>query len=368
MTFESLKLDPYIARSPIYKGGKSSQSVKDKFGLDSIDKLGSNENPLPTPPSVLAAMQAAMGDLNRYPHADQELRDNLAAYLGRGLTPDHFVTGNAGCEMLNIVALAFIEPGDEAIICRPTFPVYELTLRRRGAEMVYADLDDSFNYDVDKILAAVTDKTRLLYLTSPNNPTGSILRQAELERLMANLPDHVLVVADEVYFHFNTDPEMADSIAYVLQNRNIVILHTFSKVFGLAGMRLGYLIANPELIDYISRVKLPFHTNALSLVGAVAGLNDRDYVEETVSMTIEERAKMTAALEGIDGVEVYPSQANFVLIKPPTDGPATDLALQKMGTIVRPLEGFYLPGYLRVSVGQPEQNQTLYRKSKKRFG
>lgn len=355
--FDKLRVDPYIAQSPIYRGGKSMASVQEKYQLDHIDKLGSNENPLPTPPSVQDAIAAVLTGLNRYPPgSDLELRENLAAYFGRGVTPDHFVSGNAGCDLLNLIAIAFIQPGDEAIICRPTFPVYELTLKRRGATMIYADLDDHFHYDVDKILAAVTPKTRLLYLTSPNNPTGTLLRQQQLDRLMQTLPSHVLVVADEVYFHFNTDPEMADSLAYVLQNRNLVILHTFSKVFGLAGMRLGYLIGAPALIDYISRTRLPFHTNSLSLVAANAGLNDRDYVEETVSMTIEQRSRLYHALNEIDGVTVFPSEANFLLIKPEFDSQVVDEALQKRGTIVRPLDRFYMPGYLRVSVGRPAEN------------
>ena len=204
---QTLKFRQSQIDSPIYKGGNPISLLVDKYGLDpaAIYKLGSNENPLATPDSVKEAVAAALADLNRYPPSSDDLCAQLAAYIGRQMTAENILVGNGGCEVLDLIAKSFIDPGDEAIICRPTFPVYDLTLRRLGAEVVYADLNDDFSYDVDRILAAVTDKTRLLYLTSPNNPTGTVLTQAQQDEIMSRLPAHMLVFADEVYWQFNSD-------------------------------------------------------------------------------------------------------------------------------------------------------------------
>ncbi len=356
LNFRQSQLD-----SPIYKGGNPISLLVEKFGLDpeAINKLGSNENPLPTPDSVKKAIAQATHELNRYPPTSAELSEQLAAYIGRDLVADNFVIGNGGCEVLDLIAKSFVDPGDEAIICRPTFPIYDLTLRRLGANVVYADMNDDFTYNVERILAAVTDKTRLLYMTTPNNPTGTILTKAEQDELISRLPKHVLIVADEVYWQFNTDESMADSLRYVQEDANIVILHSFSKLFGLAGLRMGYAIGPERIISYLKRGQLPFHMNAVSIAAGMAAVADRDQIEETISMTLTERPKLTAGLAAIDGIEVVPSQANFVLIKPEKDSKEVEEALQSQGVIVRDLTNFYMPGYLRVSVGQPHENEAL---------
>ncbi|MEM9776079.1 MAG: aminotransferase class I/II-fold pyridoxal phosphate-dependent enzyme, partial [Chloroflexota bacterium] len=305
---------------------------------------------------------SAAVDINRYPPSADDLCGALAAYIGRGTTAGQFVVGNGGCEVLDLIAKSFIEPGDEAIICRPTFPIYDLTLRRLGANVVYADLDEDYSYNPDRILSAVTDKTRLLYLTSPNNPTGSILTQAQQDAIMSQLPDHVLVVADEVYWQFNDAPDRADSLKYVQAGANIVILHSFSKLFGLAGLRMGYGIAPEPIAEYLQRGQLPFHSNALSITAALAAVADHDHIEETISLTMTERPKMFAALDQMAGVTVYPSQGNFMLIKPEKDSKQVEEGLQKEGIIVRELTGFYMPGFLRVSVGQTHENEAFIEK------
>ncbi|MEM7798307.1 MAG: histidinol-phosphate transaminase [Chloroflexota bacterium] len=367
---ETLKLRSTQAASPIYQGGKPISHLADKFGLDvaDINKLGSNENPLPTPDSVKSAIQQAAAGLNRYPPSVGRLREQLAIYLGQGVNAENIVIGNGGCDVLNLIAASFIEPGDEAIICRPTFPVYELTLKRLGASMVYADLNDDFSYSVERILAAVTPKTRLLYLTTPNNPTGSILTKAEQAAIMSQLPDHVLVVADEVYWQFNDHPDRNDSLHYVREGANIVVLHSFSKLMGLAGLRIGYGIAPVAIAEYLQRGQLPFHINALSIAAGMAAIADRDYLEATIDLTLTERPRMLEALQKIDGIEAFPSAANFILVKPEMAGPALDEALQREGIIVRDLSGFYMPGYLRVSVGQADENEALLEKLEKVLG
>lgn len=355
----SLKFKETIENLPIYRGGNSAELIRQQYGFEGdIVKLSSNENPLPVSANVVAALQNLLDNLNRYPPGgDIDLRTALAAYIGRGLTADHFVTGNGGCDVLRIIADSFLTAGDEAIICTPTFPVYELTIKRMGATVVTVPLSaPDFSYDVAAILDAVTEKTRLLYLCSPNNPTGSILTQQQIDALMANLPDDVLVVADEVYFHFVTDPDYANSLPYVQNGRNLIIVHSFSKVFGLAGLRLGYAIAPAEIAQYLSRARLPFHINNLTMVGGKAGLQDRDHMEETISLVVNGRDQLYAAMQPLPGIAVWPTQANFLLFKPDGDSKKIADELQQRGTIVRELSGFYMPGYLRVSVGRPEDN------------
>ena len=366
----TLKFRQSLADSPVYQGGNPISLLVDKYGIDpaEIYKLGSNENPLPTPDSVKDAIRLAMNDLNRYPPSVDDLKESLAAYIGRDTNVNNFVIGNGGCDVLDLVAKSFIDPGDEAIVCPPTFPLYRLTLNRLGAKIVHADLNDDYSYNVNRILDSVTDRTRLLYLTSPNNPTGSILTQEQQDEIMANLPDHVLVVADEVYWQFNEAENMADSLRYVAEGRNILILHSFSKLFGLAGLRLGYGIAPAHIIDYVQRGQLPFHTGGLSITAALAALGDRDHMEETISMTLAERPKMYQALREMNGIEAYPSQTNFMLFKPEIDSKLLEEKLQKEGIIVRELSGFYMPGYIRVSVGRPHENARFIEKLAKVLG
>lgn len=358
MSDNNLHFKESVLQSPIYRAGDSARLVFEKYGIKHAAKLSSNENPLPTSPAVVEAIQKAAANLNRYPSInDEEFYADLAAYIGRGTTTAQFATGNGGCDVLFMIANAFLTAEDEAIICPPTFPVYEWSIRRIGATLVGAPLNDGdYSYNVERILAAVTPKTKLLYLCSPNNPTGSILTQADLETLMAELPEHVLVVSDEVYHHFNTSADYANSYQYLHDGRNIVIVHSFSKVFGLAGMRLGYAIARPEIASYLNRMRLPFHMSTLTFAGGRAGLQDRDHIEQTIELTIAERQKMLDELQTIDHLTVWPTQANFLLFKPERDAKQIAEQLQQRGSIVRELSGFYLPGFLRVSVGQPDEN------------
>ena len=346
--------------SPIYKGGNSMQMIRDKYGLDEIVKLASNESPLPTSEKVMAAVQGALSGLNRYPPGgDGTLCEALSAYVGRGTTPDMFVTGNSGCDVLQMIATSYVTADDEVIICPPAFLIYEMTARRIGATVVKVPLlAPGFSYDVAGILAAVTDRTRVIYLCSPNNPTGNVLTQDQLDEIMAGIPDHVLVVADEVYYHFNTNEKMANSFKYVDEGRNIIILHSFSKVFGLAGLRLGYGIAPLHISQYLSRARLPFHINNLTYVAALAGLQDEAHVENTVEVSLDGRARIYAGLQAQDGVQAWPSESNFVLFKPDTMD-ASELAekLQAKGTIVRDLKSFFFPGYLRASAGMAAENE-----------
>ena len=321
-------------------------------------RMSYNENPLGASPTAVAAIQEAAAGLAQYPpNLDDALRNALAGLHGRGLTPDHFVTGNSGCDILDLIARAFLTSGDEAVICRPTFPVYEATVRSASAAIAYVDLPaDTFHYDVDALLAAVTERTRLLYLCSPNNPTGTLFSQTQLNALLAGLPERVLVVFDEVYYHFVTNPQRADPLAAILDKANVIVVHTFSKAYGLAGLRLGYAVARPELAAQLAALRRPFHLSTLCLVAGLAALQDEAHVQRTVEVTLAGRDWLYGQIREL-GLEAWLSQANFVLLRCPV--PAAEWAekLQGCGILVRP--AFGLPDCLRVSVGLPEANQAF---------
>jgi len=235
--------------------------------------------------------------------------------------------------------------------------VYELTIKQMGATAVYAPRSADFSYNIENVLTAVTDKTRIIYLCSPNNPTGNVLTQAQLDALLAELPPNILVVTDEVYWQFNTDPDMANSLPAVLAGHNLLILHSFSKVFGLAGLRLGYGIAPPKITDYLTRARLPFHINHLTMTAALTALADNAFIEEVIDLTVTGREQLYTALTAMDGVQAWPSQSNFLLMQTQRDSKQVAEALMQHGMIIRELSGFYMPGYLRVSVGMPEENR-----------
>jgi histidinol-phosphate aminotransferase len=353
----SLPFNPYISAAPIYVGGASIESIKNEYGLEDVIKLASNESPLGPSPRAIESMYQAAAGLNRYPPmGDESLRAALAEMVGRGTTPDHFVTGNGGCDILSMLAAGFMQAGEACIICRPTFPVYEITARRVGAELVYVDLGENFAYDVEGILDAVTEQTRLIYICSPNNPTGSTITAAQMEILVNNVPDHALIVADEVYYHFATVDDFPDTLQYVLQEKNVVILHSFSKAYSLAGLRLGYAIAPPEIARYLSRARESFHLNQMVFAAGLAALADQDHLQKTIDLTLSGRAWLFEKLTGL-GLPVWPSQSNFILFKPPFPAAMVSERLLQRGVIVRPMTQFYLPTHLRVTVGFPEENE-----------
>jgi len=338
--------------------GASVEDIQRKYEIEEIIKMGSNENPLPPSPLAIEAMQQAAATVNRYPSmSDENLRAILAETIGQGLEPDNFVTGNGGCDVLDMVANAFMNPGDECIICRPTFPIYNISAQSVGANVVYVDLDSThFDYDVEAILEAVTEKTRLIYICNPNNPTGTIMTAEQMETLVNNIPSHVLIVSDEVYHHFVTSDQYPNSASFVTAGKNVLILHSFSKAFALAGVRLGYAIAPPEIARYIAHTRNPFHLSKVTMAGGIAALRDTAHLKKGVELVITGRDWLYEQLVGL-GLEVRPSQGNFIAFKVPfPPGEVTERLLQR-GVIIRPMDRFSLPTHARVSVGLPEENE-----------
>lgn len=343
-----------------YRGGPSLEEARQKAKTDTIHKLSSNENPLGPSAKAVTAMQAAFANLNLYPpRSDGRLCQALAHFHGRALTPNHFVTAVGGVELIELLSRAFLQENDEVIVCPPTFGWYVSTAKRVKAQPVYVPLQaDTFAHDIDGILTAVTERTRLIYICNPNNPTGATVSSAQMTQLLQHLPEHVIVVADEVYFHFVQDEDYPDSLQSVLDEQNIIILHTFSKGYGLAGLRLGYAIAKPSLIQQIRSQTRPYHHPLFATEGGIAALRDQDHLQQTITLVNEGKAFFYENFERL-GIYYWPSAGNFVLIRPLADATQLNEQLLERGIMIRPTQSSGLPGCFRVTIGLPEANQAL---------
>ncbi|MEM6377905.1 MAG: histidinol-phosphate transaminase [Bacteroidota bacterium] len=340
-----------------YKGGKSIQpSAK----IPKVYKLSSNEHPLGCSPKVLAAIQQASQNLHIYPDTtDLRLRTKLVEHFDQQLELNQFFTAASGSEIIDLTFRAFLRPEDEVIISTPCFVPYGTFSRWMGAKVVDVPLmEDNYQLDVDGILAAVTDRTRIIALTSPNNPTGTYIRKADLDRLLAGLPADILIIYDEVYRIFADAPDYVDGLSYVKAGYPMIAINSFSKTYGLAAMRIGYAYTNKEIANYIRQIIKPFSLPTLALEAGIAALQDNDFVRQTRDLMLEERAFMEIAYQKL-GIEYIPSQANFFLIDPPI--PSADFVayLMENGIMTRPVDNFGAPGKVRISIGTREANEAL---------
>lgn len=342
-----------------YKAGLSVAEVQQMSRGKEITKLSSNENPFGPSPMAIAAAAAALPKAHIYPdRTDKVLCEALAAFHGRDLVPDNFFAANSGVEVLSLIEDACIAPGEHAIICPPCFGAYTASLKTKGAEIETVWLQGDFGVNVEAVLAAVRDDTRLVYLCNPNNPTGTWFGEEVLAAILEGLPDHVTLIYDEVYFQFATEAGLPDAIRHVREGRNIVIVHSFSKAYGLAGMRLGYGIAPAQLAAKIQKVKRAFHVSTMGLAAGVAALEDAAHLQKTVDNNHTERARLLTELPKL-GLEVAPSQANFVMFKCPEGRDAAGLSQELLaeGVMLRP--AFNLPHHMRVTIGTPDDNTRL---------
>ncbi|MEM7033099.1 MAG: histidinol-phosphate transaminase [Chloroflexota bacterium] len=333
-------------------------AIKARYGLDTVYSLHQNETPLGPSPRVVEAVRQEATQLGLYPPVgDETLRKALANTWGRGLSPDHFFTACSGYETIELVARAYLQSGDEVIITPPTFQiVYDKTIEVEGANIVQVPLQrPDFALDVDGILASVTDKTRLVIICNPNNPTGTIVTASEMHHFMQALPEHILVMADEVYLDFVQRPDFPDSVQYVLDDKNIVLIHTFSKAYGLPGLRLGYGIAKPDVAHYVAGLQRGYHQNRLALVAGMASLQDQDHKMKNVQAALDGKKWICDQLDQM-GIFFWPSETNFVLVQTPLLGRELAAQLLPYGVLVNPMQG-ELDHCFRVSTGSPEGNQ-----------
>ena len=345
---------PYIAGRPI-------SEVAREFGLDetAIVKLASNENPLGMPASAKRAIALAIEELGRYPDSNGfELKAALSERYG--VPADWITLGNGSNDILEMAAHAFVEKGQSIVYSQYSFAVYALATQGLGARAIVVPAV-AYGHDIDALLAAIDDDTRLVFVANPNNPTGTFIDGPTLEAFIAKVPRHVAVVLDEAYTEYLPADKRYDSIDWVRRYPNLLVSRTFSKAFGLAGLRVGFAIAQPELTDLLNRLRQPFNVNSLAQAAAVAALKDEAFLEESASVNARGYRRLTEAFDKL-GLEYVPSYGNFVMVRVGSDdgaGARVNLDLLKQGVIVRPVGNYGLPQWLRVTIGLPAENEAF---------
>lgn len=343
----------HVLKLIAYEPGKPVEELAREMGLQPSDivKLASNENPLGPSPKALAAMRDALDRSHFYPDGGGwALRSAIAEKLG--LARENVVLGNGSNELIEFIGHAFLRPGDEVVTARHAFAVYTLMAQLFGAKTVEVP-DPGYTHDLDAMLAAITPRTRQVFVANPNNPTGTLVDQAAIDRFMAAVPEHVLVIFDEAYYEFLDNPP--DTLKFVREGRNVLVMRTFSKIQGLANLRIGYGLASKEIADVLQKTRQPFNANGIAQAGALAGLMDEDHMRQTRELTHEGRDYLQTEFAAM-GLEFVPSFANFVLVRV-GDGDKVFQALLRRGLIVRAMRSYKLPEWIRVSVGTMEQNR-----------
>jgi histidinol-phosphate aminotransferase len=336
-----------------YQPGKPIEELQREYGIDDVIKVASNENPLGPSPGALAALApATLADLHRYPDGNGfALKQALAARLS---VPAAGITlGNGSNDVLELLARAFVTPGDEVIFSEHAFAVYPIVTQAVGGRAVVTRAVN-YGHDLDAMRAVVGERTRLIFVANPNNPTGTWVRADTLRRFVESLPQTVIVVVDEAYFEFVSEPDYPDCVRWVEAMPNLVVTRTFSKIHGLAGLRVGYGISHPQVADILNRVRQPFNVNSLALAAATAALADDTHVRRSAD---NNRLGMRQLVEGFErlGLEYIPSVGNFVCVRV-KEAAAVYEKLLRRGVIVRPIANYGLPDHLRITVGLPAEN------------
>ncbi len=338
------EIDPLVPYAP----GLRASEVRESIGGGSVHKLSSNENPFGPVPKACEAIEAVLPHLNRYPDGSaRALKRRLASHLG--VDERFLAVGNGSNELLRIIAQSVLNPGDEVVFAWPSFIVYPMVTQLMGATAVRVPLNADHTHDLDAMRAAITDRTKIVFLCNPNNPTGNIYRRAEFERFLDRVPAHVLVVADEAYFEYVTSQDYPNALDYFDGERALVVLRTFSKIYSLAALRVGYGVMPEPLIGAVNKVREPFNVNTVAQIAAYHSLDDADEVARRVRLNAQQRGTLYAAFERL-GVRFVPSHANFVYVLTERPRELFDVLLGE-GVIVR---DFGTAPALRVGVGTPE--------------
>jgi histidinol-phosphate aminotransferase len=348
-----IRVPIHVASLTPYVPGKPVEELERELGIRDSVKLASNENPLgPSPLAAKALDSDVLGDLNRYPDGGcYYLRGALAKRLG--VDEDALIFGNGSNELLDIAVRTFMESGDDAIMSWPSFVVYPMAVQAVGCKGIKVPLKD-FRHDLEAMADAVTDSTRMIFVANPNNPTGTMNTLKEFDSFMSRVPADILVVVDEAYFEYVTDPEYADSMKHLREGRNVFILRTFSKAYGLAGLRIGYGISKPDLVSEMDKVREPFNTSTVAQKAAMAALDDTEHIERSVSSNNAGKEFLYAELDELD-VKYVPTEANFIFMMPGADSGVLNNALLQRGVIVRPMG----PEAIRVTIGTESENSAF---------
>ena len=347
--------NPRLRDLAVYEPGKPIEETARELGVDpdTIIKLASNENPLGASPKALQAMRAALEHAHLYPDGSGfYLRKAIAAKLS--VAPENVILGNGSNEVIEFLGHAFLNPGDDVITCQYAFIVYKLLATAFGVRTIETPSPD-YQQNLDATLDSITSKTRMIFIPNPNNPTGTLILQRAIDGFMSRLPGNIVVVFDEAYFEFLDDPP--DTLRFVRDGRNTVVLRTFSKIHGLAGLRIGYAVAPQGITEVLHKTRQPFNVNSIAQAGAIAALEDNDHLRDTKRVIDEGRDYLQKQFAGMR-IPFVPAAANFVMVNV-GDGCAVFQKLLQRKIIVRPLKGYGLPEWVRISVGTMEENKKL---------
>jgi histidinol-phosphate aminotransferase len=338
----------YILELPPYPKGREWRGEED------LIRLSANENPLGPPPKALAVISKALRAIHRYPDgAGKDLKEKLAQRLK--VPPDHIILANGSNEIFELAGRTFLQGGEEVLLPDPTFAYYRIAAQSQGARVISVPLRD-FKIDLSRMADKISSKTKLIFLSNPNNPTGTIFTRSEFDRFLSHLPSQVVVVVDEAYGEYVTAPDYPRSQEYLLGDRWIITTKTFSKFYGLAGLRIGYGMGRKELIEQLVKVRQPFSVNLLAQMAAEAALEDEGHREETARVNREGKQYLCGELTRL-GISSVPSEANFILIHCGPHAPQVMEGLMQEGIVVRGMAGYGLEEYIRVTVGLPEENK-----------
>ncbi len=341
-----------------YVPGKPLEELERELGITGSIKLASNENPLGPSPKAVAAVKKALEGLNRYP-------DGSGYYLSQALSKkfnvdiSQIILGNGSNELIELAIRTFVQPGNEVISAEQSFVVYRMVTQAVGGTNIIVPMKDD-RHDLDAMADRITDKTKLIFVANPNNPTGTMNTQAEMDRLMNRVPDHVIVATDEAYFEYVTHADYPDSLDYLKSGKNVLALRTFSKIYGLAGLRIGYGLTTASIAGFMNKVRQPFNTNTLGQIGALAALADRKHVERSIASNNEGKQFLYQSFTQM-GVPFIKTETNFIMFETSFDAKELYERLLKTGVIIRPMGG----KRLRVTIGLPEENKRFVDELKK---
>jgi histidinol-phosphate aminotransferase len=346
-----LAVNPYVPGKPI-------EETKRQLGLKEVIKLASNENSWGTSPKAISAIKKSLSGINRYPDAQGfYLKKRLAKFFG--LIPENFVLGNGSDELIDVVIKTFMEVDENIITSEGTFLEYEIIAQVNDRKIRKVPLRN-FKYDLEAILKLVNKKTKLVFIANPNNPTGTYLTKNEIAQFIKAIPESVVVVFDEAYNTFIDVDDYPDSLSYLKKKKNVIILRTFSKAYGLAGLRLGYAIAVPELVTYLERIRQPFNVNLLAQAAGIAALEDKGFLKKIRCLTLEGKNFIYQELSRM-GLGYVPSVTNFILVDVGKDSQEVFKAMLKFGVIIRDMRQYGLTNFIRVTIGTKKENQKFLR-------
>lgn len=337
-----------------YQPGKPIEELQRELGLNDVVKLASNENPLGPSSLALAAAERALKNLHLYPDASGfELKKKLAVKLG--VSEQQFTLGNGSNDVLDLIARTFLGPGCSAVFSQHAFIVYPIAVQAVGARAIVTPAKN-WGHDLAAMAAAIEADTRVVFIANPNNPTGNYLNRDELSTFLAQVPDHVMVVLDEAYIEFAAADDFPDGLKFLQSYPNIIVTRTFSKAYGLAGLRIGYGISTAETADLLNRVRAPFNVSVPALAAALAVLDDEDYLQRSQQINRDGMAQICQGLDAL-GLRYIPSLGNFIAVELASDAMPVYQALLREGVIVRPVGVYQMPKHLRVSIGLPHENK-----------